>query len=209
MPPWWLWICAPARPCGKSRWPIPWQGYSITSAPLVVKDKIVTGVAGGEYGIRGFVDAYDPASGKRLWRFYTIPGPGEFGHDTWEGDSWQQGGGATWLTGTFDPEADTLFWPVGNPGPDINGDVRKGDNLFTCSVVALDPEPASASGITSSPPTTRTIGIPPKTWCWWTACTTARTASCCCTPTATACSTSWTAPMASSSPPRPTCAQRG
>jgi PQQ-dependent dehydrogenase (methanol/ethanol family) len=116
------------------------QGYSITSAPLVVKDKIVTGVAGGEYGIRGFVDAYDPASGNRLWRFYTIPGPGEFGHDTWEGDSWKEGSGATWLTGTFDPELNTLFWPVGNPGPDINGDVRKGDNLFTCSVLALDPD---------------------------------------------------------------------
>jgi len=116
------------------------QGYSITSAPLVVKDKIVTGVSGGEYGIRGFVEAYDPASGKRLWRFYTIPGPGEFGHDTWSGDSWKEGSGATWLTGTFDPELNTLFWPVGNPGPDINGDVRKGDNLFTCAVVALDPD---------------------------------------------------------------------
>ena len=115
-------------------------GYSITSAPLVVKDKIVTGVAGGEYGIRGFVDAYDPASGQRLWRFYTIPGPGEFGHDTWQGDSWKEGSGATWLTGTFDPELNTLFWPVGNPGPDINGDVRQGDNLFTCSVLALDPD---------------------------------------------------------------------
>jgi len=116
------------------------QGYSITSAPLVVQDKIVTGVAGGEYGIRGFVDAYDPASGRRLWRFYSIPGPGEFGHDTWDGDSWKEGSGATWLTGTYDPELNTLFWPVGNPGPDINGDVRKGDNLFTCAVVALDPD---------------------------------------------------------------------
>lgn len=129
---------------GAPLWEVPvadtMQGYSITSAPLVVKDKIVTGVAGGEYGIRGFVDAYDPASGKRLWRFYTIPGPGEFGHDTWSGNSWQQGSGATWLTGTFDPELNTLFWPVGNPGPDLNGDVREGDNLFTCSVVALDPD---------------------------------------------------------------------
>jgi len=116
------------------------KGYSITSAPLVVKDKIVTGVAGGEYGIRGVVDAYDPATGRRLWRFNAIPGPGEFGHDTWAGDSWQEGGGPTWLTGTFDPELNTLFWPVGNPGPDVNGDVRKGDNLFSCSVLALDPE---------------------------------------------------------------------
>ena len=114
------------------------QGYSLTSAPLVVKDKIVTGVAGGEYGIRGFVDAYDPATGKQLWRFYTIPGPGEFGHDTWDGDSWKQGAGATWLTGSYDPDLNLIYWPVGNPGPDLDGEVRKGDNLFSCSVVALD-----------------------------------------------------------------------
>jgi alcohol dehydrogenase (cytochrome c) len=116
------------------------EGYSITSAPLVVKDKIITGVAGGEYGIRGFVDAYDSGTGKRLWRRYTIPGPGEFGNDTWEGDSWKHGSAATWLTGTYDPELNTLYWPVGNPGPDTNGDVRKGDNLFSCSVIALNPD---------------------------------------------------------------------
>jgi alcohol dehydrogenase (cytochrome c) len=116
------------------------EGYSITSAPLAVKDKIITGVAGGEYGIRGFVDAYDAATGKRLWRFYTIPGPGEFGNDTWEGESWKHGSAGTWLTGTFDPELNTLYWPVGNPGPDTNGDVRHGDNLFSCSVLALDPD---------------------------------------------------------------------
>jgi PQQ-dependent dehydrogenase (methanol/ethanol family) len=114
------------------------KGYSITSAPLAVKDRIVTGVAGGEFGIRGFVDAYDPATGKRLWRFYTIPGPGEFGHDTWEGESWKQGAGASWLTGTYDPESNLIYWPIGNPGPDLDGEVRKGDNLFSCAVVALD-----------------------------------------------------------------------
>ncbi len=116
------------------------EGYSITSAPLAVKDMIVTGVAGGEYGIRGFIDAYNPRTGKRLWRFYTIPAPGEFGHDTWEGDSWKHGSAPTWLTGTYDPELNTLYWPVGNPGPDVNGDVRKGANLFSCSVLALDPD---------------------------------------------------------------------
>ena len=116
------------------------EGYSITSAPLVVKDKIITGVAGGEYGIRGFIDAYDPGTGKRLWRLYTIPGPGEFGSDTWEGDSWKHGSAGTWLTGTYDPDLNTLYWPVGNPGPDTNGDVRKGDNLFSCSVIALNPD---------------------------------------------------------------------
>jgi alcohol dehydrogenase (cytochrome c) len=114
------------------------QGYSITQAPLALRDKIIVGVAGGEYGIRGFVDAYDPATGKRLWRFYAVPGPGEFGHDTWEGDSWQRGGGPTWLTGSYDPNLDILYWGVGNPGPDMDAEVRKGDNLFTCAVLALD-----------------------------------------------------------------------
>jgi alcohol dehydrogenase (cytochrome c) len=116
------------------------EGYSITSAPLAIKDKIITGVAGGEYGIRGFIDAYDANTGKRVWRTYTIPAPGEFGSDTWEGDSWKHGSAGTWLTGTYDPELNTLYWPIGNPGPDGNGDVRQGDNLFSCSVLALDPE---------------------------------------------------------------------
>jgi alcohol dehydrogenase (cytochrome c) len=116
-------------------------GYNITSPPLVVKDKIITGITGGEFGVGGaFVAALDPATGNELWRWNTIPGPGEFGHETWEGDSWKHGGAPTWLTGTYDPELNTLYWPVGNPGPDINGDVRKGDNLFSCSVVALDPD---------------------------------------------------------------------
>lgn len=114
-------------------------GYSITQAPLVLKDRVIVGVAGGEFGIRGFIDAYDVETGKRLWRFNTVPGPGEFGNDTWKGDSWMRGGASTWLTGTYDPQLDTLFWPVGNPGPDIDGTARLGDNLFSCSVVALDP----------------------------------------------------------------------
>ncbi|MBI1762043.1 MAG: PQQ-dependent dehydrogenase, methanol/ethanol family [Acidobacteria bacterium] len=115
------------------------EGYSITSPPLALKDKIIVGVAGGEYGVRGFLDAYDPKTGKRLWRFNAIPGPGEFGNETWKGESWKYGGGATWLTGSYDPELDTLYWTIGNPGPDMNAEIRKGDNLFTCSVVALDP----------------------------------------------------------------------
>ena len=115
------------------------QGYTITGAPLAIKDKIIVGIAGGEFGIRGFIDAYDAATGKRLWRFHTIPGPGEFGNDTWSGESWKHGSGGAWLTGSYDPDLDTLYWTVGNPGPNLNGDVRQGDNLFTCSVVALDP----------------------------------------------------------------------
>ena len=117
----------------------PMQGFSITSPPLPVKDKIIAGIAGGEFGIRGFIDAYDPATGARLWRFATIPGPGEFGHDTWAGDSWKLGCGATWLPGSYDADLDTVYWAVGNPCPLYNGAVRQGDNLFTSSVVALDP----------------------------------------------------------------------
>ncbi len=116
------------------------EGYSITVSPLAVKDKIIVGVAGGEHGIRGFLDAYDAATGKRVWRFNTVPGPGEFGHETWKGDSWKLGGAPTWLTGSYDPELDTIYWATGNPGPDMDGEIRKGDNLFSCSVVALDPQ---------------------------------------------------------------------
>jgi PQQ-dependent dehydrogenase (methanol/ethanol family) len=115
------------------------KGYTITGAPLAVKGMIIVGVAGGEFGIRGFLDAYDAATGKRLWRFNSTPGTGEFGNDSWSGDSWKQGSGGTWLTGSYDAELDTLYWTVGNPGPNLNGSGRTGDNLFTCSVIALDP----------------------------------------------------------------------
>jgi alcohol dehydrogenase (cytochrome c) len=116
------------------------EGYELTAPPLVVKDKIITGISGGEFGIRGFLEAYDPATGKKLWHWNAIPGPGEFGNETWDGDSWQHGSGGTWLTGVYDPDLNLVYWTVGNPGPVINGDMRKGDDLFTCSVVALDPD---------------------------------------------------------------------
>src|SRR5262249_51163771 len=115
-------------------------GYALTLAPLVVKDKVIVGTAGGEYGIRGFLDAYEAESGKRAWRFYTIPGPSEPGNETWENNSWEKGSGSAWVTGSFDPELNLLYWGIGNPGPDWNGDVRKGDNLYTDSAVALDPD---------------------------------------------------------------------
>ena len=116
-------------------------GYSITSSPLVVKDKVIAGVSGGEFGARGFVDAYDAATGKRVWRWYAVPAPGEFGNDTWAGDSWKTGAGPMWLTGSYDPGLNTLYWTVGNPGAQIDRSVRgDGDNLFTDSVVALDPD---------------------------------------------------------------------
>jgi alcohol dehydrogenase (cytochrome c) len=114
------------------------SGYTITGAPLALKDKLIVGMSGGEMGIRGYLEAYDPADGHRLWRFYTIPAPGEPGGDTWAGDSWKYGGGPTWLTGSYDPETNALIWGVGNPGPDFNPDLRKGDNLYTDSVLALD-----------------------------------------------------------------------
>jgi alcohol dehydrogenase (cytochrome c) len=116
-------------------------GYSVTSAPLIVKDKVIVGVSGGEFGARGFLDAYDAATGKRIWRWKSIPEPGEFGNDTWAGDSWKTGAGPTWLTGSYDPVLNTLFWTVGNPGAQIDRSLRgDGDNLFTDSVVALDPD---------------------------------------------------------------------
>jgi alcohol dehydrogenase (cytochrome c) len=115
-------------------------GFAITTAPVVIKDKVIIGVSGGEAGIRGFIDAYNTKTGKLEWRFYTIPGEGEKGNDTWQGDSWKTGGGATWVPGTYDPELNLVYWGIGNPGPDWNGDNRKGDNLYTCSVVAINPD---------------------------------------------------------------------
>ena len=116
------------------------QNYGATSAPLVVNDLVISGVSGGDEGIRGFVDAYKASTGERAWRFWTVPEAGEPGSETWSGRAIEHGCAATWLTGTFDPEAKLLYWPTGNPCPDYNGDERKGDNLYSSSVVALDPD---------------------------------------------------------------------
>jgi alcohol dehydrogenase (cytochrome c) len=113
-------------------------GHSITCAPLAIAGKVIVGVSGGEAGIRGFLDAYDSETGKRLWRLWTVPGPGEPGHETWNGDSWKTGGAPTWVTGSYDPELNLIYWGTGNPGPDWNGDVRPGDNLYSCSLLAVD-----------------------------------------------------------------------
>jgi alcohol dehydrogenase (cytochrome c) len=127
---------------GSVRWDVTMAdyktGYSSTGAPLAVRDKIVTGMAGGEYGTRGFIDAYDARTGKRVWRFNTIPAKGEPGNETWQGDSWKTGAATTWVTGAYDPESNTVYWGTGNPGPDWNGDVRKGDNLYSDCLIALD-----------------------------------------------------------------------
>ena len=114
------------------------KGFSATGAPLVVKNKVLVGMAGAEFGTRGFIDAYDADTGERIWRFYTVAAKGEPGGDTWGGESWQRGGGSTWITGTYDPELNLVYWGTGNPGPGLDGDPRPGDNLYTCSVVALD-----------------------------------------------------------------------
>jgi len=126
---------------GKLNWQTrvakPSDGFSLTGAPLVVDRSVVIGVSGGDFGIRGFLAAYDATTGQQEWRFDTIPGPGEPGHETWQNEAWKSGGGPTWVTGSYDPSLDLLYWGVGNPAPPFAGDVRPGDNLFTNSVVAL------------------------------------------------------------------------
>ena len=126
------------REVWKTRVVDPSLGYSLTMAPLVVKDKVIIGPAGGEYGIRGFLAAFDARTGKEVWRFNTIPGPDETGHESWTGDAWQRGGGSIWLTGSYDPELNLIIQGVGNPSPDWNATVRPGDNLYASSAIALD-----------------------------------------------------------------------
>lgn len=113
-------------------------GCGISSAPLLVKDKIITGVTGGESAHRGYVSAFDAKTGQLAWRFYTIPEPGQPGSETWTGDSWKLGGGSSWFTGSYDPELNLIFWGVGNPSSDLYGGDRLGTNLYTDSLVALD-----------------------------------------------------------------------
>ena len=118
-----------------------WQdGFSLTAAPLYYDGLVIVGVSGAEYGIRGRVKAFHAKNGATAWTFYTVPGPGEVGHDTWpqDSDAWKNGGGSVWQTPAVDPELGLLYFSTGNPGPDYNGAVRKGDNLFTASIVALD-----------------------------------------------------------------------
>ena len=137
-------VCIDAN-SGKQRWDVTIAdykvGHSMTVAPLAVKDKIIVGISGGDFGVRGFLDALDVKTGERIWRFWTIPKPDEPGGDTWplEGELWKHGGATTWVTGTYDAALDTLYWTTGNPGPDYNGDVRPGDNLYSCCVLAIDP----------------------------------------------------------------------
>jgi alcohol dehydrogenase (cytochrome c) len=135
-------LCLDAR-SGGLRWDITYaektRQYGATSAPLVVKDEIIVGTSGGDSGVRGFLAAFDAMTGALKWRFWTIPGPGESGSSSWPGDSYLHGGGTTWMPGTYDPELDTLYWTTSNPAPDFTGESRPGDDLYTDSVVALNP----------------------------------------------------------------------
>ncbi len=136
-------LCLDAR-SGHLLWDVAYtdgnRNYGATSAPLVVKDKVLVGTSGGDDGIRGFVAAYDAESGKEAWRFWTIPAPGEFGSSSWPGDSWKLGGGTTWMPGTFDPQLNTIYWGTSNPAPDFDGGPRPGDDLYTDCLLALDPD---------------------------------------------------------------------
>ncbi len=114
-------------------------GYSMTVAPLVADGVVITGISGGEYGIRGFIDGWDPDTGKHLWRTYTVAGPEQEGGESWPGDTWKHGGASTWITGSFDPDLHTVYWGTGNAGS-WNPTMHVGDNLYVCSVLALDPK---------------------------------------------------------------------
>jgi alcohol dehydrogenase (cytochrome c) len=116
------------------------KGYASTVAPLLVKDKLIVGIAGGEYANRGFLDAYDPATGSRIWRFWTVPAKGEPGSETWPEDVLERGGAPTWVTGTYDPELNLIYWGTGNPNPDWDGDSRAGANLYAASLLAINPD---------------------------------------------------------------------
>ena len=135
-------LCLDAR-SGGLRWDVQFaekeKQYGATSAPLVVKNTVIVGESGGDSGVRGFLAAYDAATGKLKWKFWTIPGPGEFGSASWPGDAYLYGGATTWLTGTYDPELNTLYWTTSNAAPDFAGDSRPGDDLYTACVLALDP----------------------------------------------------------------------
>ena len=136
-------LCLDAR-SGHLIWEVEYasgnKNYGATGAPLIVKDKVIVGISGGDAGVRGFLAAFDAGTGKEKWRFWTIPGPGEEGNASWPGDSYLHGGGTTWMPGTYDPDLKTLYWGTGNPAPDYDGAVRPGDDLYTSSLLALDPD---------------------------------------------------------------------
>ena len=136
-------LCLDAR-SGNLIWDVAYadkaRHYGATSAPLVVKDEVIVGTSGGDSGVRGFIAAYDALTGELKWRFWTIPAPGEIGSTSWPGDSYLHGGATTWMPGTYDTKLNTVYWTTSNAAPDFAGESRPGDDLYTCSVVALDPD---------------------------------------------------------------------
>jgi alcohol dehydrogenase (cytochrome c) len=136
-------LCLDAR-SGKTIWDVAYatgnRNYGATSAPLIVKDKVLVGTSGGDDGVRGFVAAYDAVTGKEAWRFWTIPAPGEKGSESWPGNMYLHGCATTWMPGTYDAELNTIYWGTSNPCPDFDGSVRPGDDLYTSSLLALDPD---------------------------------------------------------------------
>jgi alcohol dehydrogenase (cytochrome c) len=136
-------LCLDAR-SGNLIWDIPYadwnKNYGATGAPLIIKDKVLVATSGGDDGVRGFLAAFDATTGKLAWRLWTIPAPGEFGSSSWPGDTYLHGGGTAWMPGTYDPELNTLYWGTGNASPDYDGSVRPGDDLYTSSLLAIDPD---------------------------------------------------------------------
>ena len=177
--------------------------YTFTVAPLVVKNEVIVGISGGEYGVRGFVDAYDADTGRRRWRFETVPGPGQPGHETWAGDSWKTGGAPAWITGSYDPELNLIYWPTGNPSPSDYGGERAGDNLYSNSMLALDADTRKAEMVLSIH-SARFVRLRCHPGSGVAGCRTGKAsrASCCCRQIATAFSTCSTAPTENFSRPR-------
>ncbi len=136
-------LCLDAR-SGHLIWDVAYadwnKNYGATSAPLIVKDNVLVGTSGGDDGVRGFLAAYNAETGKLAWRLWTVPGPGEFGSSSWPGDTYMHGGGTTWMPGTYDPELNTIYWGTSNASPDYDGAVRPGDDLYTSSLLAIDPD---------------------------------------------------------------------
>ena len=140
-------LCLDAR-TGDLLWDVAYaegnRNYGATSAPLIVKDKVLVGTSGGDDGVRGFLAAFNADTGKEAWRFWTVPAPGQPGSETWPaGDIYLHGGGTAWMPGTYDPDLNLIYWGTGNPSPDFDGDAREGDNLYTASVLAINPDTGS------------------------------------------------------------------
>ena len=172
------------------------QRYGGTMAPLIVKDMVIAGVSGGDWGIRGFLSAYKAATGERVWRHWTIPAKGDPGFETWKGTAVATGGGGTWQTGSYDPETDTLYWATGNPWPNSDDRERGGDNLFTDCVLALDPATGKLKWYTSSRHMMFAIGMRMSPMFSSTPRIAGKSESCSCMRTGTVFSTSSIAPMA-------------